>query len=153
MYRGELDLTRNPTENLGLSPIDQALGNLEDSIKDAELNSPRFQAFADSADMFHAILTLKVPSAEDQKWMSRSMMEMRAVILDNDIRKKENSVVGYKQETEKLGELFDGLLDATGVTTKKSKQTDQQATMADKRLVAIKEQAIERKSQQPPQSK
>jgi hypothetical protein len=155
MYRGEFDLTGNTAENPGLSPIDQALGKLEDHIQDAELNSPRFQAFADNADMFHALLTLNVPSAEESNWMkhSKGMMEMRAVIIAEDIRKKENSVVGYKKEMGGLEPLFDGLLAATGVGTKKSKQTDQQATMAIKRLVAIKEQAIERKSQQPPQSK
>jgi hypothetical protein len=155
MYHGEFNLRRNPTENAGFSPIDQALGNLEDHIEDAELNSPRFQAFADCTDMFHAILTLRVPSAEESKWMSRSMMEMRAVIIAEDIRKKENSVVGYKQEMEEVERLFNGLTDVVDTTTKKAKQKDQQATMvsAIKGVREIKKQAIDRKSQQPPQAK
>jgi hypothetical protein len=154
--RGEFNLRRNLIESDGVSPIDEALRKIEDHIEDAELNSPRFQAFADGADVVYANLTIRYPSAEEHKGITRNMREMREVLIDEDIRKKKNTVVGYKQELDGAERLFEGLMNAVDATTKNAKGKDQQATMvsAIKRVVAIKEQAIDRKSQPstPPQT-
>jgi hypothetical protein len=85
------------------------------------------------------------------------MMGMRAALIDEDIRKKENTVVGYRQELDEAERLFERLMDVVDVTPEKAKRKDKQATMISviKRLGEIKNQAIDRKSQpsSPPQAK
>jgi hypothetical protein len=82
-------------------------------------------------------------------------MEMRVALIEEDIRKKENTVIGYKQAFQGSEELTEELIDAILARTRNAKRKDKEAIMtsAVKGFMEIKNQAIDRKSQQPPQTK
>ena len=95
------DLKEKRLETSGL-----ARQKIEEHINDAELDSTRFQAFADYVDF-----------KEAQFWCSDggnfSMFEARLILIEETIRQRTNQVRGYRREFKHTEHLHDSLRKST----------------------------------------
>jgi hypothetical protein len=128
-------------EKSKLSPREQqAYQDIGDHIKDAELESPLFQAFADAVDLWDA---LKDYDKNDFEKVTRKGL------IENDIRKNTNSVTGYLKKSEEADQLLFALSSATMENTQAADTGKAYVAMVNK-LTKMKREAIRTKSKSPP---
>lgn len=122
----------------------EAIRTIEQHIKDAELGSARFQAFADYADYLEA----NVHSGLLKK-------EVDVRLIEETIRQRKNGVMGYKREFGQATKLYEDLYNSIYTTSDDRINALHNSSERISRgqlpevldlLMNIKNQAIEKKS-------
>jgi hypothetical protein len=134
----------SPSENASVIAEEKAQQKILEHLRDANLESPRFQAFCDYTDLQNASEFIrKPPQPESLRFMPDQLFN--AVMIAETIRQRANGSRGYKRE---LHQLIDVTRDYLEVAQGRYPQSGAQAKFA-LELLKIKDQEIARKSAQP----
>ena len=121
-----------PPESAELTPEDKARQRIVEHLQDAELESPRFQAFADYTDLQNS-----------HEWLPRPNRIFNADMVRETTRQRINGTKGYKREYEQVQGMVDDYW-------RVCKDTSFDPPMAQSKfaqfLMEIKNQEIEKKS-------
>src|SRR3954466_4456210 len=91
-----------PVEKAKLTLKEQAIDNIENYIKDAELDSSRFQAFADYVDHLDAKKRSERMLHDEDRTERRSKLNL----IEETIRQRQNGIRGYKEEFDNVPQLI-----------------------------------------------
>jgi hypothetical protein len=133
----ESDGKFNTSEKTELTSIEKTIQKIEEHIKDAKLDSPIFQAFADYADFVNAESLLR-------QNRHSSMFQMEHSLIKETIRQRQNGIIGYKKEYKDAEKLAIELGKAISIDREKGKEElDFHIYLGN-----IKNRAVDKKSQQ-----
>jgi hypothetical protein len=139
----DFDPKVRPSENLVLSPLEQAQRYAENHIRNEKQESNRFQAFADYTDYYIAKMGLHSGRDFDGEVRTERQRENSLANIEETIRKRTNKIPGYRKELSAAKSLVWELEDAH----KQSPYNTTNIFGAVSDLMKIKGEALERYSQ------